>query len=70
MNPLFQMMNAGGPNMGNLNQFRQAFENFKQQFRGDPREQIQRMMQSGQISQEQYNAAVQKAQQIMQILKG
>lgn len=35
---------------------------------GDPNQMIQQMLNSGKISQAQYNAAVQKAQQIMQML--
>ena len=36
---------------------------------GNPDEMIQNMLNSGRINQQQYNAAVQKAQQIMQMLK-
>lgn len=36
---------------------------------GDPDQMIQQMLNSGRINQSQYNAAVQKAQQIMQMLK-
>lgn len=46
----------------------QRFMQFKQSFKGDPRMQIQQMLQSGQISQQQYNNAVQVAQQIQQML--
>ena len=35
---------------------------------GNPDEMIQNMLNSGRISQSQYNAAVQRAQQIMQML--
>lgn len=46
----------------------QKFMQFKNNFRGDPRMQIQQMLNSGQISQQQYNNAVQVAQQIQQML--
>ena len=46
----------------------QRFMQFKQSFNGDPRQQIQQMLNSGQISQQQYNNAVQVAQQIQQML--
>jgi len=53
----------------NINpQMIQRFLQFKQNFTGDPRAQIQQMLNSGQISQEQYNQAVQMAQQIQQML--
>ena len=35
---------------------------------GNPDEMIQNMLNSGRISQQQYNAAVQRAQQIMKML--
>lgn len=54
-NPLFNMMGQNG--------IMQRFQQFAQMFRGDPRQQIQQMMQTGRISQDQYNKAVQMAQQ-------
>ena len=48
----------------------QRFQQFQRMFRGDPRQQIQQMLNSGQISQEQYNAAVQRAQQLQQMMRG
>ena len=35
---------------------------------GDPNQMIQQMLNSGKITQNQYNAAVQRAQQIMRML--
>lgn len=46
----------------------QRFLQFKQNYRGDARSQIQQMMNSGQVSQEQYNNAVRMAQQLQQML--
>jgi hypothetical protein len=42
----------------------QQFEQFKKNFTGNPQEKIQQMLNSGQITQQQYNAAVQKANMI------
>lgn len=36
----------------------------------DPNQKIQEMLNSGQVSQQQYNYAVQKAQQLQQLLGG
>ena len=53
----------------NINpQMLQRFMQFRQNFQGDPRAQIQQMLNSGQISQQQYNNAVQMAQQLQQML--
>ena len=46
----------------------QKFQQFQQMFKGDPRQQIQQMMNSGKISQTQYNQAVQMAQQFKRMM--
>jgi len=46
----------------------QRFNQFRNQFKGDPRQQIQQMLNSGQISQAQYNQAVQQAQMLQKML--
>lgn len=46
------------------NMMMQQFMQFKQNFRGNAQQQIQQMLNSGKISQEQYNQAVQYAQQM------
>ena len=56
-----------GTPFGNMMNFMQSFNQFRQTFQGNPQQQIQNMLNSGQISQEQYNQAVQKAQQIAQL---
>lgn len=44
------------------------FMNFRRMYQGDARAQIQQMLNSGQITQEQYNNAVQMAQQLQGML--
>lgn len=59
-NPIFQALGGQGQNP-----MLQNFQRFMQQMQGkDPNALIQEMMQSGKISQEQYNQARQQAQQI------
>lgn len=60
MNKLYQEM---GPQNPYQNMMRQ-FEDFRKNFTGDPQAKIQQMLNSGQISQQQYNMAVQKANMI------
>lgn len=62
MNPM-QMMPNGNP-MQMMGQLQQFMQNFK----GDPRAQIQQMMNSGQVSQQQYDQAVQMANNIAQMM--
>lgn len=64
-NPLFNSMNSM-PN--NMNGFFQRLNQLKQTFKGDPHQQIQNMLNSGQVTQEQYNRAVQMAQNIQKMM--
>lgn len=65
MNPLFQQMNNVPQN-----NIIQRFQQFKRQFSGNPQQQVQQLLNSGKVSQEQYNKAVQMAQQLQQMLGG
>lgn len=69
MNPLFQQMNSNNGNLGNVQNIVKQFQQFKQNFSGDPKQQIQQMLNSGKVSQEQYNRAVQMANTLQNILK-
>ncbi len=61
-NPLFNTY-------GN-NNIIQKFMQFKNSYNGDPKQQIQQMLNSGQLTQEQYNQAVEKANQLQMLLNG
>lgn len=60
-NPMFQQYGF------NQNNFMQSLQQLKSKG-GDPNTMIQNMLNSGRITQTQYNQAVQKAQQIQQML--
>ena len=64
-NPIFQQMNP----MNNIQQVIQRFKQFQQSFHGDARQQVQQLLNSGRVSQQQYNNAVQLAQQLQQLIK-
>ena len=58
-NPLFQALGGNQPNM------MEDFQRFMDQMRGvNPQQEINRMLQSGQITQAQLNQAQQMAQQM------
>ena len=57
-------MNNGFANM--INQFNQ----FKQSFSGDPRQQVQQLLDSGQMSQQQFNQLSQMATQMQNMMRG
>lgn len=63
MNPLYDMMKNNG-----LPPIVQQFMQFKQNYNGDARAQIQQMLSSGKISQADYDKAVQMAQQLQQMI--
>ncbi len=65
-NPLFGMMQQQTPMNGLL----QRFNQFRQMFRGDPQQQVQQLLNSGKVSQQQYNQAVQMAQQFQRMMSG
>ena len=63
-NPLFQSL--GGNQGGMMGEF----QRFMQQMQGvNPRQEISRMLQSGQISQAQLNEAQRQAQQMMGLFR-
>lgn len=63
LNPLFNLLGT------NANPMIKQFMQFKQSFKGDAREQVQQLLDSGQISQEQYNKAVEMANQLQSMMK-
>jgi len=60
MNPLFQQMQGNG--------LIERFKQFQQTFRGNPQQQVQQLLNTGRISQSQYNQAVQMAQQLQKMI--
>ena len=67
-NPLYKQIQQ--QNQNPMSGFMQRFQQFRQNFSGNPQEQIQNLMNSGRISQEQYNNAYQMAQQMMRMISG
>ena len=68
-NPLFNAL-GGGMTQGNGSmQMMQQFMQFKQNFKGDPKAEVQKMLQSGRISQQQLNQVQQMAGQFQNLLK-
>ena len=69
-NPLYQQMNQQTPVMNNFQQMIKSFQQFKQMFSGDPRQRVQQLLNSGKVSQSDYNRAVQMAQQLQKMMNG
>jgi hypothetical protein len=68
MNPLYQAMMQNLPT-NNVMSLLQRFNQFRNSFRGNPQEQVQALINSGRVSQADYNRAVQMAQQMQGMLK-
>lgn len=64
-NPLFEMLGGQLPEPLNIIQ---QFNQFRSSFHGNPQEQVQHLLNSGRITQAQYNEAVQMAQQLQTLL--
>lgn len=64
MNQLYNQINRT-----NGNDFISRFNQFRQTINGDPRAQVQNLLNSGRVSQEQYNMAVRQANQLMKFIK-
>ena len=60
-NPLYTQMNNGNL----INQFQQ----FRNAFKGDPKQKVQELLNSGKVSQAQYDRAVQMANQLQGLIK-
>lgn len=63
-NPLFNQY-GGQPPMNPFNNFAAQFQQFRNMVQGDPQQIVQNLIQSGQMSQDQFNQYSQMANQIM-----
>lgn len=68
-NPLFNALGGGMPQGNGPMQMIQQFMQFKQSFKGDPKAEVEKMLQSGKISQQQLNQVQQMAGQFQNLLK-
>ena len=64
-NPLYNAMGIQSNPMTDL--VRQARE-FRKQFNGNPRQEVERLLQTGQLSQADFNRFSQIAQQVFQVM--
>jgi vancomycin permeability regulator SanA len=69
MNSLYQQQMGQQLNGHNMSGLMQRFQQFQQMFKGDPRQQVQQLLNSGRVTQQQYNNAVQMANQLQRLMK-
>lgn len=70
-NPLFNALGGGKmPGaMGQFQQMMQQFQQFRANFQGDPKQEVQKLLQSGKMSQQQLNQLQAMAQQFQAFMK-
>lgn len=66
----FNTLGGSAPQMpmNGMQAMMQRFQQFRQMFSGDPKQQVQQLLNSGKITQSQYNQAVQMAQQLQRMI--
>ena len=72
-NPLFNMLGGNSQNIGpfgNMQNLIGQLNQFRNGLQGDPRQQVQELLNSGRMSQSQYNQLSQMATQIQKMLNG
>lgn len=70
-NPFFNALGGGqmARPMGGFPQLLQQFKQFKASFKGDPKAEVEKMLQSGKISQQQLNQIQAMANQFQGLFK-
>lgn len=70
-NPILNALGGGKmPSMmGNFQQMVQQYQQFRQTFQGDPKAEVEKLVQSGKISQDQLNQLQMMASQFQSLLK-
>ena len=63
-NPLYNSMKQSNP----LEQLAQQARDFRKQFSGNPRQEVERLLQTGAMSQQDFNRFSQIAQQVVQAM--
>lgn len=68
-NSLYNDFNQSPNPMGQMGNFLTKFNQFAQTFTGNPEAQVKQMIQSGRMSQSQFEQLVQTANQLRQLIK-
>lgn len=68
MNELFQQFGSRTPMPGGIGNLIQQFQQFRASFQGNPQQQVQQLLNSGKMSQEQFNQLAGLANQFQRFL--
>lgn len=69
MNELFQQFGGNTPTPGGIGNMIQKFNQFRANFQGDPQQQVQQLLNSGKMTQQQFNQLQGLATQFQRLLK-
>lgn len=68
MNDLFQQFGGNVPMPGGIGNLVQQFNQFRANFQGNPQQQVQQLLSSGKMTQEQFNQLAGLANQFQRLL--
>lgn len=69
-NPLFEALGGQMPGpMGQFQRMMQQFNQFRASFQGDPKSEVEKLLQSGKMSQQQLNQLQEMAKQFQGLIK-
>lgn len=69
-NPLYNALGGNKPYNNNLAGFIAEVKNLQKTFQGNPQAEVQKLMNTGRLSQAQFNQYAQMANQIMSAMSG
>ena len=68
-NPFFNALGGGNTPVGWFQHMVQQFNQFRSSFQGDPKAEVEKLLQSGRMSQQQLNQLQEMAKQFQGLLK-
>jgi len=68
-NPFFNALGGGNTPVGRFQQMMQQFNQFRASFHGDPKAEVEKLLQSGRMSQQQLNQLQEMAKQFESFLR-
>lgn len=68
-NPFFNALGGGNTPVGRFQQMMQQFNQFRSSFQGDPKAEVEKLLQSGAMNQQQLNQLQEMAKQFQGFIK-
>lgn len=69
VNPFFDAFGGGNTPVGRFQQMMQQFNQFRSSFQEDPKSEVEKLLQSGRMNQQQLNQLQEMAKQFQGLLK-